>query len=149
MSKKSKKLEKENEALKRKHELMNQNIFKMAEDRTKNLKEVEDLKRKSDKLTSIITQMQQQGRGIAPAGLAAGGGEQSLPEAEAGEEGTEGGEGEESEYDEEEYEEISDEGEEGEYEDEDLTEEEAHPDQPQKYGPERPPPAPAVSANGC
>ncbi|EJT76347.1 hypothetical protein GGTG_06267 [Gaeumannomyces tritici R3-111a-1] len=144
MSKKSKKLEKENDGLKRKHELMNQNIFKMAEDRTKNLKELDELRKKSEKLTSIITQMQQQGRGIAATGLAAGGGEQCFPEGEEGE-----GEGEESEYDEEEYEEISDEGGEGDYEDEDLTEEEAHPEQPQKYGPERPPPAPAVSANGC
>ncbi|TLD24804.1 hypothetical protein PspLS_06188 [Pyricularia sp. CBS 133598] len=136
MSKKSKKLEKENESLKRKHEAMNQNIFKMADERTKNLKELEELRKKTEKLTSIITQMQQQGRGIAPSGLA-NSVEPCYPEGE------EEGEGEESEY-EEEYEDVSEED--GEYYDEDLTEEEAQPE-PQKFGPERPPPPPV--ANGC
>lgn len=64
MSKKTKRLEKENENLKKKHDAMNKNILKMAEERTKHMKEVDVLSNKNNKLTSIINQMQQQGRGI-------------------------------------------------------------------------------------
>ncbi|MDA4133114.1 MAG: taxilin, partial [Thaumarchaeota archaeon] len=69
MSKKTKRLEKENENWRRKHEAINQSVLKMAEERTKHLKELEDHKKKEDKLKGIITQMQQQGRGI-PQGMA-------------------------------------------------------------------------------
>ncbi|KAK0728016.1 myosin-like coiled-coil protein-domain-containing protein [Lasiosphaeria miniovina] len=140
MSKKTKRLERENENLKRKHEQVNGNILKMAEERNKNLHEIEDLKKKLDKLNGIIKQMQQQGRGIQQ-GMAT--------PVENGYAGAEGGlEGDESEYEDEydegEDEEVSDEGDE--YDDE--TEDELHQQQPQPqaYGPERPPPATAVTA---
>ncbi|KXJ93333.1 myosin-like coiled-coil protein-domain-containing protein [Microdochium bolleyi] len=68
MSRKTKRLEKENEAYKRKMEKLNQNILKLADERTRLLKELGDLRKKTEKLTSIINQMQQQGRGI-PQGM--------------------------------------------------------------------------------
>ncbi|KAJ1329704.1 Myosin-like coiled-coil protein [Microdochium nivale] len=68
MSRKTKRLEKENEAYKRKNEKLNQNILKLADERTRLLKELGDLGKKTDKLTSIINQMQQQGRGT-PQGM--------------------------------------------------------------------------------
>lgn len=68
MSKKTKKLEKENDTLKRKVEARNQNIVKMADERQKHVKELDDIRKKNEKLTSIINQMQQQGRGI-PQGM--------------------------------------------------------------------------------
>lgn len=148
MSKKTKRLEKENENLKRKHEKMNQNIFKMADERNKHLKDIEDQKKNNEKLKSIITQMQQQGRGI-PQGMQ-GTVESCYTEGEGEVDG------EESEYeDDEEYEEgddVSEEGEEEYEEDDEETEDEApqcqpaEPQQPQPYGPERPPPP--VTTNG-
>ncbi|KAI1191009.1 myosin-like coiled-coil protein-domain-containing protein [Nemania serpens] len=101
MSKKTKKLEKENEAYRRRDTALNQNILKMAEERNKHLQDIEDIRKKNDKLTSIINQMQQQGRGI-PAGMQGtiygdGG------EADEGE--LEGEEDSECEYDDEEPEE--------------------------------------------
>lgn len=138
MSKKSKRLERENETLKRKHEQVNGNILKMAEERNKNLAEIEDLKKKLEKLNGIIKQMQQQGRGI-PQGLT---GTVENGYAEGDLDGDES-EYEDDEYDEGEDEEVSDEGDE--YDDE--TEDELHQQQqPQPYGPERPPPAPAAAA---
>lgn len=137
MSKKTKRLERENETLKRKHDQVNSNIFKMAEERTKNLSEVEDLKKKVDKLNGIIRQMQQQGRGI-PQGL-------TNPVENGYAEGDlEGDESEyEDEYDEgEEDEEVSDDGDE--YDDE-TEDESQQQQQPQPYGPERPPPVPAAT----
>lgn len=139
MSKKTKRLERENDNLKRKHEQVNGNILKMAEERNKNLGEIDDLKKKLDKLNGIIKQMQQQGRGI-PQGMTG--------PVENGFVGGEGDlEGDESDYDDDydegEDEEVSDDGEE--YDDE--TEDEVHhPSQPQAYGPERPPPATAAAA---
>lgn len=142
MSKKTKRLERENETLKRKHDQVKGNIIKMAEERNKYLAEIEDLKKKLDKLNGIIKQMQQQGRGI-PQGLA-GTVENGYVEGEGDDL-----DGDESEYEEDEYdegeddEEVSDDGEE--YDDE--TEDEAHHHhQPQTYGPERPPPPPAAAA---
>ncbi|TRX93032.1 hypothetical protein FHL15_006170 [Xylaria flabelliformis] len=130
MSKKTKKLEKENEAYRRRDTALNQNILKMAEERNKHLKDLEDVKKKNDKLTSIINQMQQQGRGI-PAGMQ-GTMDSCYPEAEDAEDGElEGEEDSECEYDEEAEEQIS----EGEFDDD--TEEE--PVVPGAYGPERPP----------
>ncbi|KAI1824718.1 myosin-like coiled-coil protein-domain-containing protein [Xylaria intraflava] len=131
MSKKTKKLEKENEAYRRRDTALNQNILKMAEDRNKHLKDLEDVKKKNDKLTSIINQMQQQGRGI-PAGMQ-GTADNCYAEGGEAEEGElEGGEESECEYDEEVEEQIS----EGEFDDD--TEEEV-PSVPGAYGPERPP----------
>ena len=104
MSKKTKRLEKENLNLTRKHDLTNRNILEMAEERTRVNKEVETLRKKNDTLESVIRRMQDQGRG---------------PAVTSGLEGDE--EGTESDYDEEEYD--DEEGsEEGEYDDD--TEEE-------------------------
>ncbi|KAH6845400.1 myosin-like coiled-coil protein-domain-containing protein [Chaetomium sp. MPI-CAGE-AT-0009] len=138
MSKKTKRLERENENLKRKHDQVNGNILKMAEERNKNLGEIDDLKKKLEKLNGIIKQMQQQGRGI-PQGLT---GTVDNGYVEGDLDGDES-EYEDDEYDEGEDEEVSDDGEE--YDDE--TEDELHQQQPpQPYGPERPPPAPVAAA---
>ncbi|KAI0405226.1 myosin-like coiled-coil protein-domain-containing protein [Xylaria palmicola] len=131
MSKKTKKLEKENEAYRRRDTALNQNILKMAEERNKHLKDLEDIKKKNEKLTSIINQMQQQGRGI-PAGMQ-GTMERCYPEGGEADEGElEGEEDSECEYNEDAEEQIS----EGEFDDD--TEEEI-PSVPGAYGPERPP----------
>ena len=164
MSKKTKKLEKENDAYKRKHEALNQNIFKLAEERTKLLRDLEDIRKKNDKLTSIIGQMQQQGRGVpqgmqstvescfAPAtssGAGADGTTGAIPPpgingSETGE--LEDGDDEASEY---EYDEDEEEVSEGDFDDDD-TEEELLPTAsvpPPTYGPERPPnPPPNATA---
>ncbi|KAI1283395.1 myosin-like coiled-coil protein-domain-containing protein [Xylaria sp. FL0933] len=132
MSKKTKKLEKENEAYRRRDTALNSNILKMAEERNKHLKDVEDVKKKNEKLTSIINQMQQQGRGI-PAGMQ-GTMESCYTEGGGADDGElEGEEDSECEYDEDAEEQIS----EGEFDDDD-TEEEV-PSVPGAYGPERPP----------
>jgi hypothetical protein len=124
MSKKTKRLEKENLTLSRKHEATNQNILKMAEERTKNHREMELLRKKSEHLEKLCRGMQAQGRGQI-----------TLPEQENDEDGTE------SEYDEDDYE---DEGSE-EYDDD--TEEE-HIERP-PFGPVPPPPPPPQAlANG-
>ncbi|KAI1340902.1 myosin-like coiled-coil protein-domain-containing protein [Xylariaceae sp. FL0016] len=135
MSKKTKKLEKENEAFKRKEGALNQNIFKMAEERNKHIKDLDDIKKKNDKLTSIINQMQQQGRGI-PQGTVESCYAEGVEEGEL-----EGDEESEYEYDDEGDEEVS----EGEF-DED-TEDETRPiAAPSTFGPERPP-VPAVNGH--
>jgi hypothetical protein len=140
MSKKTKRLEKENLTLTRKHDLTNRNILEMAEERTKSNQELDALKKKNEKLTSIINQMQKQGRGVT-------GGMASMAEGSVEGDYVEGDlEGTESEFDEygdEEGEDGDEEGsEEGEY-DED-TEEELHIEGPKPFGPVPPPPA----ANG-
>ncbi|KAL8750333.1 MAG: hypothetical protein Q9184_006461 [Pyrenodesmia sp. 2 TL-2023] len=125
MSKKTKRLEKENLNLTRKHDLTNRNILEMAEDRTRVNKDLETLRKKNNTLESVIRRMQDQGR---------------APATESAVEGDE--EGTESEYDEDEdYEED----EEGEYDDD--TEEEALQAQVGSlptFGPV-PPPPPAAS----
>ena len=63
MSKKTKRLEKENLNLTRKHDLTNHNILEMAEERTRANKEVELLRKKNSTLESVIRRMQDQGRG--------------------------------------------------------------------------------------
>lgn len=155
MSKKTKKLEKENDTLKRKVEARNQNIVKMADERQKHVKELDDIRKKNEKLTSIINQMQQQGRGI-PQGM------QGTVEDSCYAEGEEvhddgGDELEDEEGDEEsEYEYEEEEGDFGseEVEFDDDTEEEVHlhslppvqaPSAP-TYGPEPPPTHPAAAA---
>lgn len=122
MSKKTKRLEKENLNLTRKHDLTNRNILEMAEERTRVNKDLETLRKKNNTLESVIRRMQEQGR--APA---------TGPALEGDEEGTE------SDYeDDEEYE---GESEEGEYDDD--TEEEALQAQVGSlptFGPVPPPP---------
>jgi hypothetical protein len=139
MSKKTKRLEKENLALTRKHDLTNRNILEMAEERTKNQQEIEALKKKNEKLTSIINQMQKQGRGVA-GNLAMAEGSVEGDYAEGDLEGTES----EYEYDDEEGEE-GDGSEEGDF-DED-TEEELQ-ETPKPFGPAPPPPPPALNGVG-
>jgi hypothetical protein len=133
MSKKTKRLEKENLTLNRKHDATNRNVLEMAEERTKMKAELEREKKKSIKLTSIINQMQKQGRGAA-VGMAEG------EYAEGDLEGTES-EYEEG-YDDEEGEEGED-GSEGEYD------EDTEDDLPKPFGPVPPPPTNGVpAANG-
>ncbi|KAI9149533.1 CAAX prenyl protease [Paramyrothecium foliicola] len=66
MSKKGKRLEKENEALKRQKEATAANIIRMAEERQEWKKKTEAAEKKTEKLMSIIQQMQQQGRKVPP-----------------------------------------------------------------------------------
>ncbi|KAL8714660.1 MAG: hypothetical protein Q9220_001609 [cf. Caloplaca sp. 1 TL-2023] len=120
MSKKTKRLEKENLNLTRKHDLTSRNIIEMAEERTKANKELETLRKKNNTLESVIRGMQEQGR--TPAAV------------EGDDEGTE------SDYDGEE--DYDDESEEGEYDDD--TEEEALQAQAGSlptFGPPLPPPS--------
>ena len=124
MSKKTKRLEKENLNLTRKHDLTNRNILEMAEERTKINKELETLRKKNNTLESVIRRMQDQGR--APAGAGA---------LDGDEEGTESDYEEEEDFDEEEG------SEEVEYDDD--TEEEALQAQVgalPTFGPVPPPP---------
>lgn len=120
MSKKTKRLEKENLNLTRKHDLTNRNILEMAEERTRVNKEMEILRKKNNTLESVIRRMQDQGR--APAA------------GSVDEEGTE------SDYEDDEYDEEEG-SEDGEYDDD--TEEEALQAQQASlptFGPVPPPP---------
>ncbi len=134
MSKKTKRLEKENLALTRKHDLTNRNILEMAEERTKFNKDMEVLRKRNNTLESVIRRMQDQGRAPTGAGAVA---------LEADEEGTE------SDYEDDEFDEEEG-SEDGEYDDD--TEEEAlqaqvgaHP----TFGPAPPPPPSSqVQVNG-
>jgi hypothetical protein len=71
MSKKTKRLEKENLSLTRKHEATNQSIIMMAEERTRAQKEIAALKRRNENLENLCRGMQAQGRGLAPTAAAA------------------------------------------------------------------------------
>ena len=127
MSKKTKRLEKENLTLTRKHDLTNRNILEMAEERTRQNKEMETLRKKSTTLENTIRLMQEQGRAQAGANILEG----SDPDASAYE-------------DDEEYEEDSEEGDEYDEETEDDQEMHAqHPNGAPTYGP--PPPSSAQS----
>lgn len=142
-SKKCKRLEKDNEALKRQKEATAANIIRMAEERQDWKKKMEDADKKTEKLTSIIQQMQQQGRKV-PSELAS-----ATENYKNHEDPTE--HEEESEY----SEEVE---EEGEGSDQDDTEDEmppsTRPQPPQPgpatnkvpYGPERPPIPPGSAA---
>lgn len=150
MSKKTKRLEKENSNLTRKHDLTNQNILKMAEERTKSVGELDALRKKNEKLTSIINQMQKQGRGVA-AGLGMAGEVEGM-EGEiyhAGEEGDLEGTESDYEYDDEEgededgEEEEGDELSEGDYHED--TEEELHAQAQQGSQPFGPVPPPQLA----
>ena len=130
MSKKTKRLEKDNLNLTRKHDLTNRNILEMAEERTKITKDMDTLKKKNSTLESVIRRMQDQGR--APAGGAG--------PLEGDEEGTE------SDY-EEDYDE-EDGSEEGAYDDDDTEEEalQARVGNLPTFGPVPPPPPPTSQA---
>jgi hypothetical protein len=133
MSKKTKRLEKENSNLTRKHDLTNSNILKMAEERSKTNMEMDDLRKKSEKLRSIIEQMQKQGRGL-PNGM--------VEAAEANMQGQyaeHDGEEESEYYDDDDAEEF----------DEDTEEEILHEAPTAMYGPVPPPPMPmGMPVNG-
>ncbi|KAI9843223.1 MAG: hypothetical protein M1838_002719 [Thelocarpon superellum] len=62
MSKKTKRLEKENLTLTRKHDLTNRNIIEMAEERTRLNKDLELLRKKNGNLEKLCRGMQAQGR---------------------------------------------------------------------------------------
>jgi uncharacterized phage infection (PIP) family protein YhgE len=134
MSKKTKRLEKENHTLNRKHEQTNRNILEMAEERTRNHEELERWRRKCHHLEALCRRMQAQGRGE---GLALAEGDDHL---EGDDEGTE------SEYDddyEDDEEDISDE--------EDLEPPPVRVDQPSEkpvFGPTPPPSLLEARANG-
>lgn len=153
MSKKSKRLEKENDTLKRQKDVTAANVIRMAEERQDWKKKIDRSDKKAEKLRlrlaasetktkklmSIIQQMQQQGRKL-PAGM-----ESTLESYLQGEE--DGDDGEESDYSEEE--EGDGDGEVSEFDDD--TEEELQPsEQPPRvpYGPERPPAAVNAATNG-
>ena len=134
MSKKTKRLEKENLTLTRKHDLTNRNILEMAEERTRQNKEVETLRKKCTTLETTVRLMQEQGR-TTPA---------AAPVLEASED---------SEYDDEdeEYEDESQEGDE--YDEETEDDQELHNQHPNgtlqpTYGPVPPPPAGQPQVNG-
>lgn len=132
MSKKTKRLEKENLTLTRKQEATNKNIFQMAEERTHNQQALDKLTRENEKLKKLCRAMQTGGYGSA-GGAAAG-------DVDAGAEYDDGLEGEtESEYDEDDDEYDEDEGE---YDDE-TDEEEGIEVQPRVFGPPPPPPSQA------
>ncbi|OJJ02373.1 hypothetical protein ASPVEDRAFT_132073 [Aspergillus versicolor CBS 583.65] len=63
MSKKTKRLEKENLTLTRKHDQTNRNILEMAEERTRNHEELDKWRKKSHHLEALCRRMQAQGRG--------------------------------------------------------------------------------------
>lgn len=127
MSKKTKRLEKENLTLTRKHDQTNRNILEMAEERTRDKDDLERLRKQEQQMRNIIKSMQEQGRG--------GPIEQQLVD----EEGTE------SEYDEE-YEDDDEDDDEGSYE----AEEELAAEIISKpvFGPVPPPEMLSAKANG-
>ncbi|KAJ4344228.1 hypothetical protein N0V95_006215 [Ascochyta clinopodiicola] len=129
MSKKTKRLEKENQNLQRHKEITNRNIGEMVEERqrmqeelARKTKEAEDQRKKIARLETLCRGMQAQGRGQVP-----------MAELEEDEEVTE------SEYD---YEDEEDDEGSGEYDDD--TEEDAIDPAPERppFGPVPPPPPP-------
>lgn len=140
MSKKGKRLEKENEALKRQKEATAANIIRMAEERQDWKGKIDMAEKKTEKLMSIIQQMQQQGRKI-PAGMSTTV-EQTYPEGREHDHAHhDHAHGDDSDY--------SDEGEGEGSEFDDDTEEEVQPSDRVQYGPERPPVlAQAATTNG-
>lgn len=137
MSKKTKRLEKENQQLQRNKEIVNRNIGEMVEERQKwqddlarKTKEIEDQRKKIARLETLCRGMQAQGRGQVP-----------MAELEEDEEVTESDYDDEEDYEEEEGS--------GEYDDD--TEEDAIEAVPERrpFGPVPPPPPPPQStANG-
>ncbi len=134
MSKKTKRLEKENQNLQRHKEITNRNIGEMVEERqrmqeelARKTKEAEDQRKKIARLETLCRGMQAQGRGQVP-----------MAELEEDEEVTE------SEYD---YEDEEDDEGSGEYDDD--TEEDAieHVPERRPFGPVPPPPPPPQNVN--
>lgn len=130
MSKKTKRLEKENLNLTRKQEATNKNIFQMAEERSQSQQNIDRLSRENEKLKKLCRAMQTGGYGSAAPAPA-------LSPARNGHtiatfDTTE------SEYEDEDEE--YDEDEEGDEEYDDDTEEEGIDVQPRTYGPPPPPP---------
>lgn len=146
MSKKTKRLEKENLNLTRKQEATNKNIFQMAEERSQSQQAIDRLTRENEKLKKLCRAMQTGGYGnpsVVPRNGQAGLGADEFDEGLEGET--------ESEYEDEEY----DEDQEGPYDDDDTEDEdELEPIQPPQrtvlttYGPPPPPPPPQQQANG-
>lgn len=148
MSKKTKRLEKENLSLTRKQEATNKNIFQMAEERSQSQQAIDRLQRENEKLKKLCRAMQTGGYNAPgmpnhPNQHALASQRHVVPGADQDYEGTE------SEYDDEEYDEEDDEEDDGEYDDD--TEEELSPaigmDEHGKpvYGPVPPPPPPLAS----
>lgn len=139
MSKKTKRLEKENLTLTRKHDQTNRNILEMAEERTRNNEELEKWRKKSDKLEALCRRMQEQGRGQSRGQRATGEADDERTESEYDEE-----------YDEDDYEEGL--SEEGEYDDVDNNEQQqsSQPRETEKpvFGPPPPPNLAEARANG-
>ena len=134
MSKKTKRLEKENQQLQKKHDATNKNIFQMAEERSQSQQTIDRLTRENEKLKKLCRAMQTGGYGAGAGGA---------PNIDSGADFDDGLEGEtESEYEDEEY----DEDEEGDYDDD--TEEEGIDVQPRTYGPPPPPPPQQELPNG-
>lgn len=134
MSKKTKRLEKENLTLTRKHDQTNRNILEMAEERTRTHEELDKWRKKSHHLEALCRRMQAQGRG------------QNLAvDLDGDDEGTES-EYEEDYEDEEDEEGISDE----EYEIDSANGDHPLPQQPEKpvFGPPPPPNLLEARANG-
>ncbi len=130
MSKKGKRLEKENDGLKRQKEATAANIIRMAEERQEFKKRSEASEKKTEKLMSIIQAMQQQGRAVPPSMVS------TLDSCFSDSHG--GGEGDE----ESDYSEDGDEDEISDFDDDEDTEEDPQPvgsSAPVPYGPERPP----------
>ena len=124
MSKKTKRLEKENLNLTRKQEATNKNIFQMAQERSDSQQSIDRLTRENEKLKKLCRAMQ------------TGGYTGAAQNADPVGDFDDGLEGEtESEY-EDEY----DEDEEGEYDDDDDDTEEEVDVHPKTYGPAPPPP---------
>ncbi|RJE22971.1 hypothetical protein PHISCL_04698 [Aspergillus sclerotialis] len=139
MSKKTKRLEKENLTLTRKHDQTNRNILEMAEERTRNHEELEKWRRKSHHLEALCRRMQAQGRGQ---GLTA--------ELDGDDEGTES-EYDEDYEDEEDEEGLSDEEYEFDHSDRDMNgNRSVEPQQTEKpvFGPPPPPNLLEARANG-
>lgn len=128
MSKKTKRLEKENLTLTRKHDQTNRNILEMAEERTRDKDELDKLHKKETQMRSIIQSMREQGRGIS---------QDISPEVDD--------EGTESDYEDEYEDEEEDEDEEESFEgEEELAAELSKP----VFGPVPPPATSEPKANG-
>ncbi|KAI4716862.1 hypothetical protein E4T48_06904 [Aureobasidium sp. EXF-10727] len=137
MSKKSKRLEKENMQLTRKQEATNKNIFQMAEERTHSQQTIDRLHKENEKLKKLCRAMQTNGYGRADMVNAAPGAPNPAHHPDEDEEDDLAET--DSEYDE--YDEDEDEGSvEAEYDDD--TEDEAVDQRPRTYGPVPPPPPP-------
>lgn len=106
MSKKTKRLEKENLTLTRKHDQTNRNILEMAEERNRNQQELEKYQKKCHHLEALCRRMQEQGRGHFTSGDSNHVGELS---GDLDEEGTQSDYDDEDDYEDEDGEDDEDE----------------------------------------